>query len=119
MMLAFLLLLLSSTLSKDIIPGVESNEAIKRIIDKSSIKVNNAEVCDHTWMYSSNGTCWCGADIRGMIRCSTDPDRVSVLTYSCMTYDDIERVLLLQYVHLDGMVTKTYLQFRVMIHSIM
>ena len=47
-------------------------------------------VHDHTWMYSSNGTCQCGADIRGMIRCSTDPDRVSVLTYSCMTYDDRE-----------------------------
>ena len=87
-MLAFLLLLLSSTLSKDIIPGVESNEAIKRIIDKSSIKVNDAEVCDHTWMYSSNGTCQCGTDIHGTIRCSTDPDRVSVLSYICITYDD-------------------------------
>ena len=39
----------------------------------------------NTWMYSSNGTCRCGANIRGTIRCSTDPDRVSVRAYVCMS----------------------------------
>ena len=92
MMWAFVLVLLSSTLSKDIIiiEGVVNNdEAIKRTqTDKPSLKIADAEACDHTWMYLSNGTCQCGVDVRGTIRCSTDPDRVSVLAYICMTYDD-------------------------------
>ena len=60
MMWAFVLVLLSSTLSKGIIiiEGVVNNdEAIKRTqTDKPSLKIADAEVCDHTWMYLSNGT---------------------------------------------------------------
>ena len=92
MKLAFLFLLsLTSTLGKDITNGVVSKYGAiigKRITDKPSLKVADAEVCDHVWMYYSNGTCRCGADIRGTIRCSTDPVRVSVLAYICMTYED-------------------------------
>ena len=75
MMFVFLLLLLSSTLGKDIITKgalISNDEEIKWITDKPSLsKVVDAEVCDHTWMYYSQGTCHCGADIRGTVRCST------------------------------------------------
>ena len=88
-MLAFPLLLFSSTLGKDITNEVVSNDkTIKRTTDKSSLIVIDAKVCDHTWMYYSNGTCHCGGDVRGTIRCNTNPDRVSVLAYICMTYND-------------------------------
>ena len=32
--------------------------------------------------------CHCGSDVHGMVRCNTNPDRVSVLALSCMTYYD-------------------------------
>ena len=86
-MLALLLLLLSSALGKGMIKGAISND-VKRITDKPLFKVIDMEVCDHTWMYYSQGTCHCGADIRDTVRCSTDPDTVSVLAYICMTYND-------------------------------
>ena len=96
MMFMFLLLLLSSTLGKGMTKGalISNDEEIKWITDKPSLnKVVDAEVCDHIWMYYSNGTCHCGADIRGTVRCSTDPDTVSVLAYICMTHDGKEGVV--------------------------
>ena len=95
-MLALLLLLLSSALGKGMIKEATSNESdVKRITDinKQLFKVVDAQVCDHTWIYYSQGTCHCGTDIRGTVRCSTDPDTVSVLAYICMTHDGKEGVI--------------------------
>ena len=49
--------------------------------------------CLHTWMYSSNGTCMCGKNIHGAVGCSNNPNKVSILDCHCMTYDDVEGVL--------------------------
>lgn len=46
-------------------------EAINETID--DIPSHKLPNCDHTWMYISNGSCHCGSDICGTIRCSTDP----------------------------------------------
>ena len=90
-LLLFSTLLLSSVLGKDTASGAVND--VERTIHKVSTKVIDNEICDHTWMYYSNGSCHCGADVRGTIRCSTNPDRVSVLAYICMTYDDKEGVI--------------------------
>ena len=73
---------------------VNEVETVNQAINKSSLKGANNKICDHLWRYSSNGTCHCGDDIRGMVRCSTKLDRVSVLECSCMTYDDKDGVVI-------------------------
>ena len=42
--------------------------------------------CKHVWMYELNGTCHCGKSIHHVISCKNDS--VSILTCSCMTYDE-------------------------------
>ena len=55
-------------------------------------RINVDKSCEQTWMYYSNGTCHYGGDVHGTVKCSTNPDRVSILKCSCMTYDDKEGV---------------------------
>ena len=94
MMLVYLLfgiLQLSSILGTDISSEeVLDAETINRTKKRPSFKIPN---CDHTWMYSSDGTCHCGGDVCGTVRCSTFPDRVSVQKCSCMTYSDEDGVV--------------------------
>ena len=55
------------------------------------LKPYNNITCKHLWMYESNGTCQCGKDIHGSIFCKSSS--VSILTCSCLTYDESAGVL--------------------------
>ena len=50
----------------------------------------NASCESYTWMYDSNDTCKCGKGLDYRVRCSYDHGgvHVSILTCSCMTYDE-------------------------------
>ena len=66
-------------------------------LSKVDIHVNenitSGITCQHTWMYYSNGTCQCGSDVSGSVQCTTNPDKVSIASCSCMTFDDKEGVV--------------------------
>ena len=40
-------------------------------------------------MYYSNSTCQCGGDVSGNVQCSTNPDKVSITSCSCMILEGL------------------------------
>jgi hypothetical protein len=61
-------------------------------INRSLLKIDDG-VCEHTWTYFANGSCHCGGEVHGTVKCSTNPDKVSVSNCNCMTYDEEGGVL--------------------------
>ena len=59
-------------------------------IKENNIIITSSITCHHTRIYYSNGTCQCGGDVSGNVQCSTNPDKVSITSCSCMTFDDKE-----------------------------
>ena len=54
-----------------------------------------SEPCQQTWTFSdySNGTCHCGSDIHGTVRCNSHPDQIAIAMCTCMTFDDINSIV--------------------------
>ena len=67
-------------------------EISSRSMTRSLLKIDDG-ICEHTWIYFANGSCHCGGDVYGTIKCSTNPDKVSVSDCNCITYDEEGGVL--------------------------
>ena len=94
-MLRLILLLYSVTnvLGRDIPnEAVDDIEKINRTVNRSLLEVSD-DICEHTWTYFSNGSCHCGDDVHSTVKCSTNPDKVSVSNCNCITYDEEGGVL--------------------------
>ena len=92
-MLQLILLLYSVTNVLGTGEAVADFEEISRSINRSLIQIDDEILCEHTWMYFANGSCHCGGDVHGTVKCSTNPDKVSVSACNCITYDEEGGVL--------------------------
>ena len=92
-MLQLILLLYSVTNVLGTGEAVADFEEISRSMNRSLIQIDDEILCEHTWMYFANGSCHCGGDVHGTVKCSTNPDKVSVSACNCITYDEEGGVL--------------------------
>ena len=91
-MLQLILLLYSVTNVLGTGEAVTNVKEISRSMNRSLLKIDDG-ICEHTWVYFANGSCHCGGDIYGTVKCSTNPDKVSVSDCNCITYDEEGGVL--------------------------
>ena len=72
--------------------GAEQHNSTIVVVKEKCKNVPEADAPDGmscpTWFSLTNGTCVCGNDIGGIVRCSNSTKKVAILQWYCMTYNE-------------------------------
>jgi len=72
--------------------GAEQHNSTIVVVKEKCKNVPEADAPDGTscptWFSLTNGTCTCGNDIGGAVRCNNSTKKVAILQWYCMTYNE-------------------------------